>query len=81
MYNQELLYRIFCKGSIIYGKDSKIYRKDKFGNIIYWYSYGKRTDMGWEVDHSKPSSKGGTSHLNNLQPMHWLANRQKGASY
>ena len=60
------------------GKDPDLYRKDKLGNPMYKPSYGKSTQMGWKIDHSKPQSKGGTDHLNNLQPLNTTANRQKG---
>jgi hypothetical protein len=80
-FSEETLYKVFCKGTIVRGKDRSLYRKDKFGTTIYWHSYGSLTPMGWEVDHSKPKSKGGTDHLNNLQPLYWLANRQKSNSY
>ncbi len=33
---------------------------------------------GWEREHSKPRSKGGTNHLNNLYPACVSCNRQKG---
>ncbi len=68
---------VWNKGQKVRGKDSDLYRKDKFGNTMYKPSYGKNSDMGWEIDHSKPQSKGGTDHLNNLQPMNTQANRQK----
>ena len=69
---------IWEKGQKIRRKDPNLYRKDKFGNVMYRYSYGKVTPMGWEIDHSKPKSKDGTDHLNNLQPMNTSANRSKG---
>ncbi|MEM9934019.1 MAG: HNH endonuclease [Bacteroidota bacterium] len=72
---------VWEKGKKIRGKDPDLYRKDKLGNEIYYHSYGKNTDMGWEIDHSKPVSKGGTDHLNNLQPLNTKANRQKRNSY
>ena len=68
---------VWDKGRKIRGKDSDLYRKDKLGNTMYYHSYGKTSDMGWEIDHSKPQSKGGTDHLNNLQPLNTNANRQK----
>lgn len=41
--------------------------------------YGRQDlDMGWEVDHSRPQSKGGTDHLNNLFPACISCNRSKG---
>ncbi len=37
--------------------------------------------MGWEIDHLKPQSKGGTDHLNNLQPLKTSDNRKKSNKY
>ena len=73
--------QIWNKGRKVRGKDSKLYRKDKFGNEMYFHSYGLDTEKGWSVDHSKPKSKGGTNHLNNLQPMNSSANKSKGNNY
>lgn len=70
--------QVWEKGNTIKGKNPNLYRKDQFGNEMYKPSYGKNTEKGWEIDHSKPQSKGGTDHLNNLQPMNSKANRQKG---
>lgn len=72
---------VWQKGKPIRNKDASLYRKDKFGNTMYYPSYGKNTDMGWVIDHSKPQSKGGTDHLNNLQPLNTKTNRQKSDKY
>ena len=56
-------------------------RKDIYGNTMYKPSYGKTSEMGWNVDHSKPQALGGTDHLNNLQPMNSRANCSKGKKY
>ena len=48
---------------------------------MYKPSYGKYSEMGWNIDHSKPQAKGGTDHLNNLQPMNSSANSSKGDKY
>jgi 5-methylcytosine-specific restriction endonuclease McrA len=69
---------VWEKGQTVRGKDPDLYRKDKLGNLMYKPSYGKDSPMGWEIDHSIPQSKGGTDHLNNLQPLNTTANRQKG---
>lgn len=80
-YSKERLQKIWDKGTTIRGKNSNLYRKDIYGNEMYFHSYGKDTLKGWSVDHSKPQSKGGTDHLNNLQPMNSSANKSKGNKY
>jgi len=42
----------------IRGKNPDVYRKDDYGNIIYKSSYGRQSEMGWEVDHKHPISRG-----------------------
>ncbi len=47
-------------------------------------NYGIMKSKGaWEIEHSKPQSKGGTDHLNNLYPACIVCNRQKsnGTNY
>jgi hypothetical protein len=80
-FDETRLRQIWEKGAIVRGKDPNLYRMDIFGNLMYWHSYGLDTPMGWSVDHSKPVSKGGTHHLNNLQPMQTTANKSKGNKY
>jgi hypothetical protein len=80
-FSEERLDQIWDKGQRIAGKDPNLYRADKFGNTMYKHSYGKTSEMGWNVDHSKPQSLGGTDHLNNLQPMNSRANSSKGNKY
>jgi hypothetical protein len=72
---------VWVKGAIVRGRDPRLYRKDIYGNLMYYHSYGKNTAMGWVIDHSKPVSKGGTDHLNNLQPMNYHANLVKSNNY
>jgi 5-methylcytosine-specific restriction endonuclease McrA len=73
--------KVWEKGKIIEGKNPELFRSDQYGNQIYKPSYGKKTEQGWEIDHSKPTSKGGTDHLNNLNPTQWRINRQKSDKY
>ena len=80
-FSKERLEQIWNKGKTIKGKDPNLYRKDIFGNTMYKPSYGKLSEMGWNVDHSKPQSLGGTDHLNNLQPMNSTANIKKSNKY
>ena len=63
------------------GKNPDVYRKDDYGNIMYRSSYGKQSDMGWEVDHRHPVSKGGTDSSRNLRAVQWEENRSKSNKY
>jgi 5-methylcytosine-specific restriction endonuclease McrA len=72
---------VWNKGSKIRGKNPELYRKDNLGNEMYYPSYGKNSEKGWVIDHSKPLSKGGTDHLNNLQPLNTKANLKKSNKY
>ncbi|WP_462137988.1 HNH endonuclease [Candidatus Mycalebacterium sp.] len=71
--------KVWSKAKKIKGKNPKLYRKDSYGKTIYKSSYGKSSSMGWEVDHIKPKSKGGSSKTRNLQALNTPTNRGKGA--
>jgi hypothetical protein len=57
------------------------FRKDACGASMQRGKYGKTEKWGWEIDHVKPVSKGGTDDLSNLQPLQWENNRKKGDDY
>ena len=61
----------------IRGKDPDKYRQDPYGSPMYKSSYGKSSEMGWEVDHIKPQSKGGSDATKNLQALNTSLNRSK----
>ncbi len=63
----------------IRGKDPDKYRQDPYGNPMYKPSYGKSSEMGWEIDHITPQSKGGSDSTKNLQALNTSGNRSKGA--
>ena len=65
----------------IRGKNPDVYRKDDYGNVMYKNSYGLKSQMGWEVDHSHPVAKGGTDSPKNLQAVQWEENRAKSDKY
>ena len=69
------------KAKKIRGKNPDAWRKDSEGNTIRYGSYGTRREYGWEVDHIKPLSKGGSNSLRNIQALHHKANRRKSNKY
>ena len=71
---------VWSRASKVRGKDPNKYRKDPYGNEIYRGSYGKSSPMGWEIDHIRPKSRGGSDRLNNLQALNTRKNRSLGDS-
>lgn len=71
---------VWNKAKKIRGKDPKEYRQDPYGNTMNVGSYGKSSVMGWEIDHIKPSARGGSDATQNLQALNSGVNRSKGDS-
>lgn len=81
MANQKQIDNVWNNATKIRGKNPNLYRKDDYGNPIYKPSYGKTSDMGWELDHKYPKSKGGSDSSRNLQAVQWEENRKKSDTY
>jgi len=62
------------------GKDPELYRRDAYENVLYRHSHGKDTQMGWNIDHIKPQSKGGSDNPRNLQILQSAKNKSLGNS-
>jgi 5-methylcytosine-specific restriction endonuclease McrA len=70
---------VWEKGRFMPGRDQNEWRYDACGNAIQRSQYGDTSSKyGWEIDHIKPASKGGSDELTNLQPLQWSLNRDKG---
>lgn len=81
-FTNATLNAVWNKAVSISGRDSNLIRKDICGNEIWWPHYGDITSKyGWEVDHIKPVSNGGSDDLSNLQAMKCETNRSKGDQY
>ena len=80
MATEEQKEKVWNLAKEVPGKDPSLYRQDPYGKILHKPSYGKNSEMGWEVDHIKPVSKGGSDATRNLQALNTDINRSKGDS-
>ena len=51
------------------GCDPAVTRKDPYGKAIHYSCYGRSGTGGWQIDHIKPRSRGGSDRLHNLQAL------------
>lgn len=78
----DVVQAVWEKGIIVDGYNSSLYRQDFGGAWIARDAYGdKNRELGWEIDHVYPISKGGKNHFINLRPMNWRNNLSKSDSY
>jgi hypothetical protein len=76
--DEECKDKVWKLAKIIEGCDPKMYREDPYGNKICYTAYGKNENQSWQIDHIKPSSKGGSDNLRNLQALNSSVNQSKG---
>ena len=79
-FSKDVKDNVWSKAKPIRGKDPAKYRQDPYGNTLRYDSYGKDSEMGWEIDHIKPSALGGSDAIRNLQALKTSVNREKGDS-
>ena len=72
---------VWEKGREIPDFESTVWRWDKCGQVMKYDQHGKEGKHGWEIDHIKPTTTGGSDDLSNLQPLFWENNRRKGDTY
>ena len=85
--DEETKLTVWAKGRIVPDKDGKHWnpeewRYDICGKPIKYSKHGDtNSDVGWEIDHKKPTAKGGPNTFANLQTLQWENNRLKGDNY
>jgi len=78
-FDESTIEAVWRKGTI--GSRCPSFRKDRCGASMQRSEYGKTKDWGWEIDHIKPVSLGGSDNIDNLQLLQWENNRQKGDNF
>lgn len=78
---ESIILAVWEQGIIHPEYNANTWRKDVCGNWMKRTLHGKQEKYGWEIDHIKPVSKGGSDDLSNLQPLYWENNRKKGDIY
>ena len=80
-FSDYIIDAVWQKATTVAGYDSQIWRKDFADAWIRRDHYGVEAKYGWEVDHLRPSSKGGSDELSNLNALHWKNNNKKSDNY
>jgi hypothetical protein len=79
-FTNDVVQRVWEKARAVPGQDSSRWRQDECGAWIGRVEYGNRNSQyGWEIDHIKPVSEGGTDDIGNLRPLQWENNASKQA--
>lgn len=80
-FNEQTINAIWRRAKEVNGYNPEIWRQDFAGAWIRRDLYGLRHEFGWEIDHIKPVSKGGTNDIKNLIALHWENNNRKSDDY
>lgn len=81
-FDEKTINNVWKKATVVNLEQANVWRKDYAGAWIKKSEYGNcDSQYGWEIDHQKPVSKGGTDNESNLKPLQWENNRSKGNDY
>lgn len=77
-FDEKTIQAVWEKAEIVQDYDSAKYHKDQCGAWMRRNEYGSRNSIyGWEIDHIKPKSQGGSNNLSNLRPLQWKNNASR----
>lgn len=80
-YSSSLVNQMWLNADTEAGYNPDVWRKDFAGAWIRRDHYNVRSKYGWRIDHICPLQMGGTDIVDNLQPIHWRNDIQKGGDY
>ena len=78
MTDKELVDKVWKAAKRIRGEDPNTTRQDPYGNRISRDQFGGKGRQGWEIDHIRPASRGGSDSMKNLQAMQTKKKRDLG---
>lgn len=82
MNDPDLIQGVWEKGIVVEGYNPSLFRQDAAGAWMARDAYAdKNRDLGWEIDHVYPKSKGGGNQFVNLRPMNWKNNLSKSDNF
>ncbi|MEN8193190.1 MAG: HNH endonuclease signature motif containing protein [Bacteroidota bacterium] len=78
-WSEETTRLVWQKGEVMPNLSPVAWRKDIYGSLMKFAEHRNRdSEHGWEINHIKPVSDGGSDDIENLQPLHLKNNTEKG---